>query len=957
MAEFDNNQSAIQYGESLLASRENERKKQRKRKKRIDRVNIALAGVSIADSFLTRNARKKVSTFTNNLNAEKAHELSNYKQASAFNEELDKYKTLNPAIDFNDPLQYDERGLIYDAIKTKHAKDTRSQYARGFQNSFANVEGKTDAGAISNWEKEVKRRTANSMISLKAAYNKHKGYLNTTDVAIESQYKQILDQGTNNLMSPDNTSSIRKLFNKFGITEQNNSNLTNIEAGGVKMQVNEDMAIKFNEAIEKNTANEKTYNLWLEKKDKKYDTTATLMVTTDDEEKKQLATFSRFTKASTRWYQNVHPSKDGVLNKNVFAQAGSKTILKFQESNDSQGKQPLINMNLEGAKGVRTFSDLWGNISGDQKRVLTDNSEMLYGRVLKEEEEILKNNAPPEGLVGEATGSPEAGVDAMVNAIQATVSFNNETNKYVVRKLLQSEAFNAETGTGETIPTYKGEGHILNNGKITTDVAMSYYTNVYDNPTVPITKKITILNGLREKIKLEGDDRLEHFNEILKINEVNFDNPVESEDGLSNVIAPRDLFSGEFNQQYGLFPSIKNKWISQGSREQIQFYKDNPKLDTSLVDIAGLGSMFGGDGVQARDFLINAMEDALPTDESRLKAIEMSGYDDSKIELKDSEKKVKLIDKKGHITWNGSQFNQEGTVAVPLLGAEGSGREMEYKDVPEGPLKELIKQKAVALYADNFRQGKRIIGVSEDGEQYLTNYGEGSILKENAPAWLVSNSFRKDMQEKKNLVDNTIRTGRTENVSKLINLHITAKNNDGTPRFLITNEEKSINNLLNKFLPAVIEIESDGDPKAKSSISSASGLLQFLMPSEEYPKGSAIPALNRLEKYLGPREWGPELREHGDASLLTAEQQVELFIGNTLEKTVVIRDLDADGNIQYNKKGKILTKEMPGLGDTLMQKVFDGDMEGMLEAYYKIHHTAPDRDTIKRAEKIFKQYF
>ena len=67
MAEFDNNQSAIQYGESLLASRDSERKKQKKRKKRIDRVNMALAGVSIADSFLTRNAKQKVQTFTVNM--------------------------------------------------------------------------------------------------------------------------------------------------------------------------------------------------------------------------------------------------------------------------------------------------------------------------------------------------------------------------------------------------------------------------------------------------------------------------------------------------------------------------------------------------------------------------------------------------------------------------------------------------------------------------------------------------------------------------------------------------------------------------------------------------------------------------------------------------------------------------------------------------------------------------
>ena len=104
--------------------------------------------------------------------------------------------------------------------------------------------------------------------------------------------------------------------------------------------------------------------------------------------------------------------------------------------------------------------------------------------------------------------------------------------------------------------------------------------------------------------------------------------------------------------------------------------------------------------------------------------------------------------------------------------------------------------------------------------------------------------------------DNTIRTGRTENVSKLLNAHITAKKKDGTPRFLITNEEEAIDNLLDKFLRAVIQIESSGDSKAKSSESSASGLLQFLMPSEEYPNGSAIPALNRVEKYLGKREWG-----------------------------------------------------------------------------------------------------
>ena len=211
---------------------------------------MVLAGVSIADKFMAKNAQKKVETFTNNLNAEKAQQLSNYKQASDFNTQLETYRKLDPSINFEDELQYAPKGLIYDAVQTKHAKDTRSQYAKGLQGSFQ--EATTDGvDASSDWEEEVKRRTENSMIALKASYNKYKGYLNTTDVAIKSQYKQILDQGTNDLMSADNTSSIRKLLNKFGITDKNNAELTNIEAGGIKMKVNVDLAKDFNDALKK----------------------------------------------------------------------------------------------------------------------------------------------------------------------------------------------------------------------------------------------------------------------------------------------------------------------------------------------------------------------------------------------------------------------------------------------------------------------------------------------------------------------------------------------------------------------------------------------------------------------------------------------------------------------------------------------------------------------------------
>ena len=871
MAEFDDNQTAVQYGESLLAGRESQQQKNKKRQKKIQRVNMVLAGVGIADKFMAKNAQKKVNTFTKNLNAEKAGALSNYKKASAFNTQLETYRNLNPSINFDDELQYDPQGLIYDAVQTKHAKDTRSQYAKGVQGSFQEATA-GGADSSSDWETEVKRRTANSMISLKAAYAKHKGYLNTTDVAITSQYKQILDQGTSDLMSADNTSSIRKLFNKFGITDKNNSDLTNIEAGGIKIKVNEKLAKEFTDALKNNDAATETYNTWLKSKNKKYDTTVTEMKPLNKDSSLQISRFNSFTKAAEGFHGNFYYSKSGVLNKKTFAQADSEPIKAFEKAKDSLGEQPLAQMTLKGVTGPRDFSDLWGKISGDQRRILLDNSEMLYGRELDKEQKILT----AESAVGQATGSPEKEVDAMVVAIKATVSFNSE-GKYEVKKLLEVEEFNRTTNTGEAIEKYESEGFLLHGGKNTTQMANSYF-NIHKNPTISVEQKKNTLAKLKTEIGAQGENKLNHFNEVIEEHGINFDTLVKKDD--------RDVYS--IKQIEAGLPEKK--------REQ-KLFDDIQTEEKNLLN-------------NVTDMVLDVRKSAIskPRYKTTLTANEYDKY---------LEKQKEALSKK-------ENFEKEFGFSMKTFINEKT-RSMGSK------LKERLEENPDLLNK-----------ISD----YLTNYDESRFTEE-----------KKNLMDNTMIEDNSIRTGRTEDVSKLINAHITAKKKNGTPRFLITNEEKAIDNLLNKFLPAVIQIESSGDSKAKSSQSSASGLLQFLMPSEEYPNGSAIPALNRVEKYLGKREWGKELREHGDASLLTAEQQVELFIGNILEKTVVVRDLDAEGNIQYNKKGKILTKEMSGLGDKLMQKVFDGDMEGMLEAYYMIHHTNPDEATRKVAEREFKKYF
>lgn len=158
-------------------------------------------------------------------------------------------------------------------------------------------------------------------------------------------------------------------------------------------------------------------------------------------------------------------------------------------------------------------------------------------------------------------------------------------------------------------------------------------------------------------------------------------------------------------------------------------------------------------------------------------------------------------------------------------------------------------------------------------------------------------------------------------MQKLINFHL--------DRLGIEDKKSATFNLKNVFMPTVLEMESSGDYKAVNipqegkEATSAKGGFQFVA-------GSVVPALNRLERRIGKQDWGKELRQHKDASKLSPEQQQLLFMADMLEK---------DGSDQY------------------MIKVMQGDKKGSMEAYYKLHHTAPDEATIKRADKIFGEVY
>ena len=84
---------------------------------------------------------------------------------------------------------------------------------------------------------------------------------------------------------------------------------------------------------------------------------------------------------------------------------------------------------------------------------------------------------------------------------------------------------------------------------------------------------------------------------------------------------------------------------------------------------------------------------------------------------------VKLDGNKGYISWNGSQFEQEGVAAV--FGAvEGSNKQMTFDDIPEGPMKDLVREKAVELYATYANRVDEGIDVSDPEKLFVGSFAQ-----------------------------------------------------------------------------------------------------------------------------------------------------------------------------------------------------------------------------------------
>ena len=153
----------------------------------------------------------------------------------------------------------------------------------------------------------------------------------------------------------------------------------------------------------------------------------------------------------------------------------------------------------------------------------------------------------------------------------------------------------------------------------------------------------------------------------------------------------------------------------------------------------------------------------------------------------------------------------------------------------------------------------------------------------------------KEIQDRINRLENPDEKKKTElssnyenpEYNKLLDLHLDRLGIDG---------KEIATQKLNELSSFILEVESDGDFNAANPNSSARGGYQFI-------KGSVVPAVNRLEKYLGPLPRFDEVRKTGDVRSLSPEDQTLLFMADILEKKgsdkLINNFLNAD-----NKKDK-----------------------------------------------------
>ena len=386
LGDFDSKQSSFDFGMSLLGDKEERDKRARKKQKKIRNVSYLLNTIGVADMFLVNKAAKKADLFKENLVAEKAEALTAVKLATDFNSnQLQKLQSqAGGTLDFDDPNQWKEGGLIYHAIKPKQGLNARNMLGIG-----QNQDIPTDK--LQDYNDTVEELTKQSLESIKAEYKKFKPDLERSTELVNSQYEKLLKEGTRQIMSPRNTSSIRKLLAKFDIANDIGPELEKQEKffGVEDIYFNKNLAEQHRNRLQTNKV---AYDNYL--------TTIGERTTTSDEI--NLSRINTGTNSVITTQRSKHPAMYNALDSTVMqmtpsdSPAGQEGVTAFANSDQNKTLKELDAIDITTQAGVEQglgilsvdpdsdatarFSEIWDQLDETERGRLYQGAKYFLGK-------------------------------------------------------------------------------------------------------------------------------------------------------------------------------------------------------------------------------------------------------------------------------------------------------------------------------------------------------------------------------------------------------------------------------------------------------------------------------------------------------------------------------------------------------------------------------------------------
>ena len=199
--DFKEGQSAVEYGESLLASREKSRKKASKRGRKIKKVNQALALFKLGDMFLARRANKDVELMQEQKKFDLYHAKDSFNKLTKFESEHKKMRELG-VTDVNDLDQvknYYEMLAIKDLASRKSLDPSGSYFGQKQKNEL------------------IKEYVTPRLQDYETKLNKWGTQLGKDFESYSAPITSFYAEGIRNARDPRKTSLLRKIVGKMGL--------------------------------------------------------------------------------------------------------------------------------------------------------------------------------------------------------------------------------------------------------------------------------------------------------------------------------------------------------------------------------------------------------------------------------------------------------------------------------------------------------------------------------------------------------------------------------------------------------------------------------------------------------------------------------------------------------------------------------------------------------------------